>query len=264
MAQFAPVAPVHILKELLIRRQLGMYHLLLAHDVLKHQEEYKGVFDNVVSTPAFEPVKILDNSVVELSGAVDIDTIIPAAIAIKANVIVLPDAMTDMDKTIHDCKWALDNWTPKLNDALPWGWTYMMVPQGVSKEEFAFCAQVFADDPRIGWWGVGRYYNKVIGHSRAEGVEIVSAVNRERKIHLLGFSDDIIDDVLTARVHNRNLWGIDSAVPIRAASQCNLAMQMTMSTLPPRGVWWDNAVWNDEIIHNIQRFEGWVRKTGYS
>src|SRR5690606_14854074 len=89
MAYFAPVCPVHILKQLAAEGSMGTYHLPLAHDVLEHKDEYHNLF--VKSRYAdFISTTILDNSVIELGTAVDINVIGEAAKIVHANVIVLP------------------------------------------------------------------------------------------------------------------------------------------------------------------------------
>lgn len=237
MARFAPVAPIHILEELNARPGADNYHLPLAHDVLRFPKEYEALFQRSISDD-YRRTVILDNSVIELGLSVDVGIIKEAAEIVKANVIVLPDVLLDTDKTIRDCLAALEEWDRIFTDSSLMKYTFMIVPQGTDRGSWARCAEAFANDTRIGWWGIPRNYNiKGLG-SRRDAVEIVRAINSNRRIHLLGFSDDIVDDILAARAPG--VTGIDSAVPIRAAS-LGLPFSMGLdAVLPPRGEWWDD------------------------
>jgi len=258
MARFAPVCPIHILDKLLARSKLSSavaYHLPLAHDVLAHPKEYAETFKQF--SKYFSKTIILDNSVIELGHAVDKAVVLEAAKIVGANVIVLPDVLLDCDATIDSCLAALDIWTAYFGNRL-FEYSFMIVPQGKTPGEFARCAEAFADDMRIGWWGIPRNYNiKGLG-SRREAIDIVRVLNKHRNIHLLGFSDDIVDDVLSARHHA--VSGIDSAVPIRAAS---LGLRMSMgldADLPSRGKWWDdpNTKFNELMLENYRQMIRWV------
>lgn len=244
MASFAPVCPIHILQGLACQGNyvLGDYHLPLAHDVLKHPDEYRRMFDTIIEDATTDDgcyaTVILDNSVIELGTAVNIDVIAEAAKIVSANVIVLPDILLDCDATIVACKQAIKTWTPILQRELDWDWSYMFVPQGRTLAEFVQCAEAFRDDDLIGWWGVPRNFNIHGLGSRTTAVNILEAIQGKRNIHLLGFSDNVLDDILSARHPAVN--GIDSAVPIRAAS-LGLPMSLTFDkSLPPRGDWWDD------------------------
>lgn len=242
MAQFAPVCPVHILEGLVDDGAAGPYHLPLAHDVVEHPEAYKRVFERIreVDKSAHGAV-ILDNSVIELGSAVSGELIARAAQIVQPDVIVLPDAMMDIALTCQRCSKALEEWTPLIDSVMSRPWSYMFVPQGKSQKEFVQCAELFSRDysdrstDHIGWWGIGRYYGQHIG-SRTEAVKLLRLINPTRKIHLLGFSDNVVDDFMAAQENGVN--GIDSAVPIRAAS-LDLPMSLSIDqVLPPRGKWW--------------------------
>jgi hypothetical protein len=253
MTQFAPVCPIHILEGLKEDGTGGMYHLPLAHDVLNHKERYKKFFGSLWEynwqNPAAEV--ILDNSVIELGSAVDIDVIAKAAETVRASVIVLPDVLLNGAETIASCRTAAFSWTPILNGTLGKNnWTYMVVPQGKTIEEFTMCAEQLRDIENTGWWGVPRNFRINNLGSRKLAVDICQMLNPDRKIHLLGFSDDLIDDFLSAK-HPR-VSGIDSAVPIRAASY-KTEMSLTFGDkLPPRGDWWENAEYTPLMGDNVE------------
>jgi hypothetical protein len=76
---------------------------------------------------------------------------------------------------------------------------------------------------------------------------------RRRQIHLLGFSDDLLDDVSCARMPC--VMGIDSAVPIRAAL-LKRSLVPFLSVGPadicgPRGAFWTEPVPEDLYIRTV-------------
>lgn len=252
MAVFAPVCPSRILKQL-DPHNAGNYHLLLAHDVAK-DPGYKEFFSKL-----FMSTVIMDNSVIELGNAVDLSVIKAACLNVLPHTIVLPDVLLDARETVNSCKAALPVWREAFKDVLAKPIEYssmkrgfMIVPQGKSIEEWAWCAEQFKDEPDVNFWGIPRNLVKQIG-TRRDAIIIAHALNPERVIHLLGFSDSIIDDVLCAR--NRLVAGIDSAVPLRVAQ-----MSMALET-DPRGDWWDTCTFNPQMDTNIALYRQWIRRT---
>lgn len=251
MTKFAPVCPIHIAEGLQQDNALGRYHLLLAHDILNEPERYGDLFKNMIGT------KILDNSVIELGTSVDINVIAKAAKIVKANVIVLPDVLLNAEQTIIDCRKAYVEWSKVLSDELDYYWSFMFVPQGKTRAEFAACAEALSDLSSIRWWGIPRNYNIQGLGSRVDAVNICKATAPDRNIHLLGFSDDIVDDVLSSR--SQHVTGIDSAVPLRAAS-AGMRMSMNLPDLGRRGDWWDNpnTTYDQQMATNCSLFRKWI------
>lgn len=235
MAKFAPVAPIRIVRNLEPFAS-GDYHLLLAHDVADKPKEYGEYFNT------FDCTIIMDNSVIELGGAVDLGTIKKAVDAVRCTTVVLPDVLLDTKKTVEACTRALEEWPKVLGPNVK----YMYVPQGTTLAAFAYAAEALGDAPGINYWGVPRNLVGQIG-SRKDAIEVVHMINPERRIHLLGFSDDLIDDMLCAS--NPRVKGIDSAVPLRAASAGH---KMSLSLkIGPRGDWWDTATHNLLMDENL-------------
>lgn len=261
MAKFAPVCPINILEEFVMYHTAGSYHLPLAHDVLEHPARYRDVFQNKIRKGS---TVILDNSVIELGTAVNIDVIAEAASIVSANVIVLPDVLLDTAKTIYACTKAIDDWTPILNSRLGVGnWSYMYVPQGRTLEGFTRAAEAMRDVPDIGWWGIPRNFNIHGLGSRRLAIDLCHMINSERSIHLLGFSDNLADDMLSAR--DLRVSGIDSAVPIRAAS-LGREMSLTLGNdLPPRGDWWGGhnigpaPVFVPQMLQNLEIVRKYIK-----
>jgi len=249
MSKFAPVAPADIIEQLDPDTR-GNYHLILAHDVVQHPEVYHRVYN------IFGMTVIMDNSVIELGKAVDLQMIGEAVKITGATTIVLPDVLEDADATIESIREAYPAWkeyfTGLLGDGNDWG--FMIAPQGETIQDFARCADFFADYRKVNFWGVPRNVVKLHG-SRREAIKIVQAVNHHRKVHLFGFSDNIVDDVLCARMYR--VSGIDSAVPLRAAS---LGKDMSFDLmLPRRGTWWGDVKFVPQMNTNIRQYTRWLR-----
>lgn len=230
MAQFAPVGPVELLR-LLPLNTLGGYHLPIATDVLAHPEEYQELFGSIKSWTNNGGTTILDNGLIEAGTASSHKQLLEAAKLCDANVIVLPDVYEDGAATTDQSLRALGSMSV--------GYDYMFVPQGKTMQEFAACANSSMRKvlgARIKWWGCPRNLVANIG-TRQNAIRFLKLLAPGRKIHMLGFSDDMVDDIICANM--KEVDGIDSAVPLRSAShdiEWHPAVQ-----LPPRGDWWNTA-----------------------
>lgn len=279
MPRFSAVCPAHIAKELQKEGVLGSYNLVLAHDIVDNIQAYGELFD-YTKTPAdwdsrthggwrtsrpLGQVTILDNSVIELGGAVSLEMILEAAVTVKANVIVLPDVLRDSKGTIESGLDAYELWTPVLERYLTWDWSYMVVPQ-LDKDDTAFglksfirCAEAFISQPRINWWGCPRNLVEPLG-TRADALKILRMLDYTKAVHMLGFSDNLIDDFLCATDVQNRVMGIDSAVPLRAASK-GVSMRLSMDTnteIGPRGGWWNNVTFDPLMVENMKAVKSWL------
>lgn len=249
MGVFCPVMPIHIAKAFKDQDKIGIHHLLLAHDVVAHAKEYAEVFGSMTAPHRHI---ILDNSVVELGTAVDGGMVKEAADICKPTCIVLPDVYQDSRGTIQSVRKHIDAWYNSMIASYAGVRDFMYLPQGTNKHEFAICAEAFGQDPRIRWWGIPRNYCVQGIGSRVEALRICAMVNGGRSVHMFGFSDDFVDDFISA--NHPNVVSIDSAVPIRCAS---LGLRFSLGLgplLPPRGNWWEEASAKDIdlMIENVQ------------
>lgn len=249
MARFAIVAPPDILEHLDATNVLEDTHLLLAHDVVKQPFRYSNLFDDEMRPHQDSRLVIMDNSVIELGNAVDLHMIEVACELTRPTCVVLPDVMLDGPATTISCTDAVDVWQDLLCRGKNKDMSFMFVPQGKTIHEFVKCAESLCDNHAIGYWGVPRNLVKTLG-SRFDAIKLLSAINPYRWIHMLGFSDDMIDDVICAREFE--VGSIDSAVPLR------LRDRLTLSGVPsPRGDWWENAEFHDNVIPNLRTARGW-------
>ena len=125
----------------------------------------------------------------------------------------------------------------------------MAIPQGNSLQEWAWCCELLSDDmPGVWYLGIPRNFREVLGHSRKIAIDIALALNPQRRIHLFGFSNDLVDDLISAH-YGPHITGIDSTTPIRMGS---LGYNFSLNCKPPpRGDWWETAEWNDAIVSNL-------------
>lgn len=253
MARFAVVAPLNIVEHLDRLGILGNHHLLLAHDVaaLNNQQRYFYLFHpegrRASNRKPFNQHRtiIMDNSVIELGHSVDPVMLKDACDVVGATCVVLPDVLEDPRATLESCVNAVLHWDKY---ELP---PYMMVPQGKTLSDFMHCAQGFITVPNIKWWGVPR--NLVTLHgSRKGAIGCLFGVNPGRRIHLMGFSDSLGDDIMCAQMTEVDT--IDSAVPLRASAP----IESPEYTHTSRKDWWENAQFHQVIPQNLKLIRNWV------
>ena len=246
MAEFAPVAPPEMLLSLKAEGLLGNYHLLLAHDVVAQEELYSEVFDQ------FEGYIVLDNSLIELGYPATMDVMTRAYDIVRPTVTVLPDYLTDSRRTVEAHKGAV------------WAWNkeglgpFMAVPQGRSVGEVCMCADQLARLPWIHAWGVPRIITELAG-SRHEVINYLLAQGDDRKVHMLGFSDNLKDDIECAK--DPGVVGIDSAVPIRLGLH-GIRLEDAVNSDKPhmsRGEYWETAKEVTPLVReNLEAIRSWI------
>lgn len=255
MAVYCPVAPAHILKELIPFREPDYRILLLTHEVLKNPKEHRAAM-------AASATVILDNSVVELGTAASLQDVKAAVRALEPSthphlrrlVIALPDVYLDAKKTVESIGDNYPSWGEKL--LYEKSVEFMIIPQGQNLHEFTWCAETLLKiAPAATWIGVPRNLVRNLG-TRRDAIAVCRALSPHKSIHMLGCSDDIIDDVLCARMYEVD--SIDSSVPFRAALSGH-ELQMSSMRSHDRE-WWDKIQFNPLCVANFDKFRQWVRR----
>lgn len=264
MAHFAPVAPIQILQDLLARdsRDLfGKYHLFLAHHTVEHPREFsKLIRDYYLKQPPRRLTVIMDNSIVELGGAVDDNMIHEAVEIVEQNIVdnctipCLPDVMGDGPGTVELSGDAYHRW---IERKMP-GDGYMLVTQGKNWDEFVELVDYFFISHKdmykyINWVGVPRVLVNTSG-SRRKAIEYIQMVAPQVRIHLLGFSNNMVDDFLCAKMPL--VEGIDSAVPVRYDG----LLKPTTFVEKRDPTWMDDGQLTQANCSNIRNVRTWVQR----
>lgn len=250
MARFLPVAPYDIAKHLFdgAPRSMSISRdiFLLAHDVVNRPKEWHALSPRWVWKQSYS---ILDNSVIELQSAVDTNMIKEALAITRARTVVLPDVLEDGKASLAATMEVYEDWHELFGnywDPSKAKAELMFVPQGKDLHDWIACLEFglrsMADCPPV-WIGIPRNTTDRICASRAQLATIVKAIYPQAMIHLLGFSDNLADDLISAKHPGVN--SIDSAVPMRTEHF------MISSDPGPRGDWWDNHEVTDQQAANV-------------
>ncbi len=250
MSKFAPVAPPLMLLDLKRKGTLGDYHLLLAHDVVAQKDLYKEVFDGKYRDGSdTRPFVIMDNSVIELGEPVSDEVMKEAISIVHTDLIVLPDAIADPERTLEMSTKAALSWVSFDVNAC------MVVPQGTTMNEFTDSAEQLMKLPGVRAWGVPRHATSKL-KTRHHLTYSLMVLRPGFSIHLLGFSDDLVDDISVARAIG--VSGIDSAVPIRLGLH-NIPFHTHIDSHPPRGDYWETATTaTPQVLENLAKIRGWI------
>jgi hypothetical protein len=200
VTHFASVAPLAGLRQLAKADLLGHYQLLIAPIILKDLAGYRSFFQE--TDP--QQVVIVDNGVIELGHALSAADLYKAAMTVDAQLVVMPDTIDDGPATVHQTAKALAEYR-RLDHATD----AMGVVQGKTFEECMECAHSLVE-LGVDWLSPPRGLTKNLGTR----VPLVRALAAEfgLPMHVLGFSDNIEDDLMAAVAH-RSVQGIDAATP---------------------------------------------------
>ena len=129
--------------------------------------------------------KILDNSLIELGGSVDIQRVLDAADLIGADEIILPDVFQNGPATIQSVKDALE-YLYELYPNRNWPYKLQAVAQGKDEAEWAACYNTLYDMPDIDVIGIPKILAKMHPQGRPYFVRNYCRVGGSKKHHLLG------------------------------------------------------------------------------
>jgi len=255
-ARYSPVAPPHLLWQLHKEGLLNSYLLFLAHDVLEQPEPYERLATLMkTQEPSKEEVFfMMDNSVIELGAPMPIARVLEAAEIVGADVVMTPDILHDRDATLRLSLEA----APIIQDA---GFELMRIPQGKNYVELCRCIDLMMHDlpPPLEsggcyYWGIPRWIASALG-TRRHIVEYIADRYGNCKIHLLGMSRNVVDD-LECTSHPQVI-GIDSANPCVAG---HLGVELSLDAYVhwQRGDYWTTVNLNDTIQHNVRFMHQYV------
>lgn len=252
--KFAPVAPLALLQEMLERQIVGDYHLLLAHEIIANPKGWRQWARDIRS--AFwprTPTLIMDSSVIELGMPMEMEAIMQATAIVQADVVVLPDIIGDPLGTIQLVDQFEHIMHAQVN--LRPGMEFMYVPQGKNLDEYISSIEYISKRDWITWVGLPRDALKFEGIlSREQLIQPCMGLVPDKKIHLLGFSDNVLDDFMCCAYPQ--VVGIDSAVPTRAG-QRGIQFSVANSDYGKRGDYFaetkltQQAVWNAKYVREI-------------
>ena len=190
-------------------------HMFLTHMV----EKYPAYTEAARNAPGY---KILDNSLIELGGAVDLERVLNAAKVINADEIILPDVFQDGPATVKAVRESLQYLTDKWTNR-DWPFNLMAVAQGKDEKEWYECYQELLNMPDVDVIGVPKVLAKMHPGGRPHFVNELCNL-RAKPHHLLGmwysmselpeykYPENIrsCDTVLLGYLikHDLNFWGV--------------------------------------------------------
>lgn len=262
MAKFAPVVPLGLASWLKSRELLGDYHLLLAHDVIQNPKEYSEVYGDITQKGG---LIIMDNSLIELGHPVDADTLAEACHIVGARYAVMPDVLDDAQLTYDMSEKAIWNFLPKCPAVQP---VFVLQGQNLSQ-----CLELCLRYVKLGY-KIGTDYMLSIPRRLANtfGTRrdlVAQSWKMGVPVHLLGFSNSILDDITCARMPG--VVGIDSTEPIRLALQHSRQISLDWPSQPgPREDYWEkdwksmlstdgyNQVMASILENNLNKVRKWI------
>lgn len=254
--QFAPVCPIHIYEGLAAHSKdaIGNYFLLLAHDVLENAAAYRKFFVDDWNTDLLgEPTIIMDNSVIELGTSCDAKHLIRACEVVNATVVAMPDALENGAGTLARTEKFIEEWIGFEGNSK---YQTMYIPQGANVSDFckSFETALKRFPNYIQWLGVARNLTDRIFPTRKIAVGYLHTLWPAAKLHMLGFSENVKDDVDTCLDLAHIIEGIDSAVPLRLGTRgTGIRCDITGNFLDPgpRGNWWADVKYVPHISQNV-------------
>ncbi len=246
MSKYSPIGPLPLLQQLHEHNLLGNYLLLLAHEVLKDPRGYIDLIDEIENTDENPRFVVMDNGVIELDEALSVLEVVEAACYVGANCIIMPDVLGDFPATQ---KKVMEQISALRNCGFP----IMKVPQGSNVGELVQCTDWLRDylkppngDPD--YWGIPRWVANNMG-SRIPIVQYINACNPKPRIHLLGMSNDLKDDLRCLTMPS--VVGIDSANPI-VNGQAGRSITGIAYKHMDRGDLWEQTELTASTLYNVE------------
>jgi len=229
------------------RGLMGDYHLLIAPKVLEEPAAHEDFYRRIPRATV-----IMDNGVIETDDPGDAEMLIEAARLVNADWTVLPDVPDDAVATLQLAVDAAEIMAPALRSPL------IGVIQGTDIKTLLKCAKGLQKHiPTLGAIGVPRSLIAHIGSRTEITMRIVDEL--KLPVHLLGISNDLLDDLYTANTVPE-VMGLDSAAPVYSDQLMNLVDWE--KTDRPHNYWqWHH--FTQTSSQNIRRMRGWLTGVNY-
>ncbi len=245
--RYSPIGPIKILQKLQASHALENYLLLLAHDVIGHEADYVFLLDEITHPDFVDDLVIMDNGVIELGKAMPFEQVVEAADIVMAHCIVMPDVLGDFQATQQavEAEWG------KIDAC---DYPIMKVPQGADVSEVTRCIEwlitaIPTHEDFPDYWGIPRWLTNKAGiGTRKPFIEYINRVCENPQIHLLGMSEDWVDDIVCA--HMPNVIGTDSANPI-VFGLADQYLGVNKYRHLDRGDYWEQTDINYNVLRNI-------------
>ena len=159
---------------------MEMEHSQYTHMFLTHMVEKYPLYEKIARE--CDGYKILDNSLIELGGSVDVNRVIDAAERIGANEIILPDVFKSSYETLNAIEQALTIIKNRYSEKR---FALMAVAQGNSVESWTECYGELLSNSEIDVIGIPKVCTKL--HPAGRAYFVNNLCNYEDKVHhLLG------------------------------------------------------------------------------
>lgn len=189
-------------------KNLGMYNkqhmnMFLTHLVFK-DKAYRDMSKN------HEGYKILDNSLIELDGALSMRDVLNAAKVIEADEVVLPDVYMDGEATIESTAKALKEYEEELKQ-----YKTMAVVHGKTEDEFFRTFMYFSERPDIDVLGIPKVMHEQFTSNGWPGrPDLLGKVIdlTDKDVHLLGLWNSF-DELRHYGGKIKKIRSIDTSLP---------------------------------------------------
>jgi len=173
------------------------YHMALTHLVLKYPE-YEDYYSDV------DGYVILDNSLIELGGSVDIKTVMEAADKICPHEVVLPDVFLNCDKTLEATEDALRQIDfPSLH--------LQAVAHGKDINDWKRCWDKLNKIEELDCIAIPKVVTTIFGHRKDAITYALDNNPSNKEIHLLGLWDTILELKSYTPEQKKKIRGIDTS-----------------------------------------------------
>ena len=208
--EFSPVCSLGIHQALFNQDFVPRYFLLLAHNVLDDAEDWRDLINFAREYHHPDPIfVIMDNSLIELGKPMEAFALIEACGIVDADVLVLPDMLCEPRLTVEMSRKAVAE-LDLSGLPIPHKTRFMAVVQGTRYPDMVQCAEALVELPRVDYLAVPRITVANLG--TREYITQALWLAHKKYMHLLGFSDNVADDIKCARLPG--VMGIDSALPV--------------------------------------------------